>query len=534
MKALILISLLILSFNACIFSQNIITVRNKHSKELIHTLKEGEYLGRGESKIMIDKNAVGYEFIIENSTRRSTTYKNGKKLGEFPNYHFSSDESWISDIEINGQKKYYLNYKSGKKIGPYDYVNSISNYSDVKSLDYRYENEGKTYIYVNKENKTYGPYDKVDLQNFSNENINFRYLIGTEWFIYQNGKITGPYKDYRVPYLPDKNMPFYYTFKNEENEWKVFYKEVLDFSFNSSPEVTIFENGKIMLKGSEINGSGGEYYFIDGKKYPAKYKDKEIYSNSIGDILRVNVNRISSKEELEDSIFIENKYIRSYKTSYMYKRNCKKSLYFNVFFIDKTEVTKDNIYIYKKNEFVFVGKENDFNEGDFYLAGNDFIYLRKTDNTLIINGKESQHKNVFYLNYDNYPEEVIMGKKVGKYDVFYLNGKELSYEEIQKKKLYIEWYNIKGKPFTFETINEKTFVSPKNSTKKFGPVRENNKFVFSKNNEHYGECNDRTMEIFIDGKLFSPGFCLTYNANTNAFHWLSLDKDKLYLHTFNN
>ncbi|MES2589530.1 MAG: hypothetical protein V4622_11175 [Bacteroidota bacterium] len=537
MKTIAFISIIILSFTTQLFSQNVITVRNKHSKVLIHTMKENEFLARGESKIMVKTNGADYEFILQESNSRGfTTYRNGKNLGKFPDMHYSDDKTWLS-YEMKGDKKMYtLNYKSGKKVGPYDYISSIINSSNTDNLDYRYELDNKTYIYVNEQKKTFGPYDNVSIHEFSKNNINFSFSQNSQWFYYENGKITGPFKDIRVPYFSNKAQDFFYTYRNMNNEWKVFYKKELDLSFQSNPDVTILDNGKIMVKGTEFNSNDYQSYaFIDDKKYPYQSYKNEVYTNSFGDVLTVKIGQNLSYENQIDSIFSENKYIGSFRTSYMYRANCKNSDYFKVFFIEQSSNENKKVFIYKKNgEFVNVGTKNEINESEFYLAGDDYYYIRNSDKTLIKNGKETEHKDVFYLNYEKYPEEVIMGKTLGKYDVFYRNGKEMTYEEVKKLNLYIDWRNIKGKDYTYETINEKLYAVPKNSSKKFGPVKKYNPLVFSKNNEHYGECDERQMQVFIDGKLFSSGFSLTYNPNNNAFYWMSMDKNKLYLHTYFN
>lgn len=521
--------LLFLSFS---FSQNVVKVKGKHTKTLIHTLKVDEFITRGESKILIQNNGLGYEFIVQNQQRDFKLYKNGKFLGSFPWFHFSDDDYWKTSVENNGKKMYYLHFSKGTKYGPYDKIDVISSMKNGEwNIDgYEYKINEMYYFHSFYSKITYGPYSYLRIYNLTENEITFTYKIDNKVHISHNGKDFGPYSDAVIDYTYSgrDTKKFAFKYKNEKGDWKVYYKKEFPLTFRSQPNIRVFSNDNFAVSGNEINSEKGmEFVYVNGDTYKSKYNKYDVIYNSFGDVIQI----INNAEK--DTVYEGKNILGIFNTIDLYWGNLENTPYFRLLFKKEIEKGVFEYSAYKKNEFKVVGTSNDFEIRDFYIIDNDFIYLRKADSALIVNGKETGHKKVTNLDYRYYPD-VYMVKKNGIYDEFYKNGKIITYEEAKKGPIYPEWYNIKGKPYTFEFKNEKAYVIPKGSEKRFGPVEANNFFAFSKDNKHFAECNDRKMEVFIDGKIISPGFCLVHNPKTNEFHWLSLDKNKLFLHTYVN
>jgi hypothetical protein len=524
-----LIFLFILSLS---FSQNVVKVKGKHTKTLIHTLKEGEYISRGESKILIQSTGVGHEFIVENGKREYKLYKNGKLQGNFSSFYFSGDKFWKSVVEINGKKLYYMHFTDGGKHGPYDQIDAITSGSNgVYNVDgYQYSLNDMYYFHSFHTKKTYGPYSFLHVSSASKNELAFSYKQNEKVHIHHNGVDFGPYEDakFDYTYLAASTRKFAIKYKNKNGEWKVYFKKEIPITFRSEPNVRIFSNDNIAITGTELGTDRNvEYVYVNGQKFESKYYKYEVIYNSFGDVLHL------FKNNGKDTVFESKNPLGVHHTIDLYWGNIENTPYFRMLFKKDIGNGVFEYSAYKKNEFKVVGTSKDFEIRNFFIVGEDFMYIRSSDSTLVLNGKETEHSKVASLDCSYYPD-IYMIKKNGIYDDFYKNGKKITFEEAKMGPIYPEWYNVKGKAFNFEFKDDKAYVIPKGSEKRFGPVEASNFFAFSKGNKHYAECDDRKMELFIDGKLFSPGFSLKYNPQTNQFHWLSLDKNKLYLHTYIN
>lgn len=520
-------------------AQNIIKVRSQHSKELIHVLKDESFYGRGESKIFIQQVGVGYEFITaanNKNSNRYNLYKNGKRIGEFPYPHFSDAEYWETDSKVGEETLYTLNFKNGKKFGPYQWVSPCFS-RENKLIAIRYKDKGKVYFKNLQTNKLVGPYDQIYVQSTENYNITYECIEGSQHYLFHNEEKYGPFYEVSCPYSYQKSDPFYFTFQNDKEEWQVFYKKEIPTLFTGNPAVTIFDNEKILINGeTKIEGSTRKVFMLDDKSYEDYYNYKSIVCNSFGDVLVLEADRETKTES--SKIFRNDVLIGSYKTTRLYSSNNKKSTIYNLILIEKSidpDVLYESYSIVKNDKIIPIGTSNEIDVNDLHLIGEDVIYIRKSDSTLVINGKETIHKKVTHVDYSNYPEESFIVKKQGRFDVILRNEKEISAEELKKTRRYNpEWYNLKSNPYSTERVNDKTYVYAKGSNKRFGPITRGTSIVFSNDKKHYAESDDRRMEIFLDGKRISDGFNIAYDPKTNAFHWLSIDKNNMYLHTYQN
>lgn len=511
-------------------AQTVITVKGKHSKELIHTFKKGESLSRGESRLHIKTDGVGYEFCTVDENYRFYLYKNGKSLGEYSGYTFSDDAYTVKPIRKGDAVSYVFQLKSGEKYGPYESVSPVYDYSSnqINGISYRQNSQRYFKSFIN--GKTYGPYSDLSISKLTKEEMVYTYKDSKGWYIGHNEQHYGPYKNIQNPYNRRKNEKFYFHYLNDQDEWHTFFDQAdLPYAFiKDPPSLQIFDNGKIMLNGYPASGSGdSSYTYIDGKRY--FFSATELEHNSFGDIMSATPDPENRYYGLS-VIKVDGTEIGKYRRNYLTQNNCFNSPYFQTLL---TDTLKHEVYLYGKGQLHLLDREEEIDNYQVYLINEDIYYIRKSDKALIKNGKETGHKNVVSMDFSNYPE-VVMQKKEGEFDMFYRNDKALNYEEIRKIKYNTTWLNLKDSPMRFVEIDGKTYVMAKGSGKKFGPVKRYNDFAFSKGNTHMAECDSRKMEIFIDNKLFSPGFCLAFHPQQNAFHWLSIDNNKLYLHTYQN
>jgi hypothetical protein len=515
-----------------VYSQNVIKVRSKHTKVLVYTMKEGEYISRNESKILIKNTGADFEFVVENKKREYNLIKNGKSLGITDTYRFSDDEYWKTSTLSGETKMYYLHLKNGKKFGPFSSVYPVTTYKNQKSIidGYQYTKDDKYYFHSFHLNKTFGPYDNFSINNSEKGMLYFTYKFNNQDYVYINSKIFGPYSEARISlpyYSNDDRSRFCIKYKNASGDWKVFHEKELNYVFKYNPNIEFLENNLIKITGSLKSDTDLESVILKDKVYKYKYNKYEFASNSVGDGMQI----IKSSDN--DSVFIDNKLIGVFKTFTIYKSSVIESDFYNILLQKKTADNKTEYFLCKNKELVSIGKDLEIDGYKIKIFKNDYFYMRNSDSTLIKNGKETEFKGIKNFHFNEKNQQVMLIKN-GNFDDFYLDGKKLNYEQAKSAGLNPEWYNVKGKDFNYETVDDKTYIIPKGSTKKYGPVIRGNKFVFSHGNLHYGECDEYKMNIFIDGKLFSSGFALVNNPTTNEFHWLSTDKNKVYFHTLIN
>lgn len=523
--------ILVLGMNT--FAQNIIKVRSKHSKELIHTMNNEEFFGRGESKIFIQKTNVGYEFITRNSKNKFNLYKNGTKLGEYSYPRFSDALYHETQSKKDEETLYTLHMKSGEKFGPYQYVSPYFS-KENKLIALRYKENGKVFFKDFKINKTFGPFEEIYVQTLETFATAIEYRKDGKWHLMNNEVIYGPFNSVNYPYQRKASDPFYFTFQNESDEWQVYYKQTFDFKFTNSPSVTIFENDKIVINGDLKTEDGVKKVFlIDGKSYEDYYNYKSLAYNNFGDVLVLEANRESETDK--SNIYQNNTLLGSYQIAHLFSSNVQKSSIYDLILIEKStdpDIQSESYSVIKKDKITPIGTSDDIELNDLFLIGEDVIYIRKKDSVLVVNGAPTKHKKITYMDYANYPEEVFMLKKEGRFDVILKNEKVLTKEELKNTRFSPDWYMLKDKSYSYEFIDGKKYLYAKNSNKKIGPVSSQTNIEFSKDYKHYGESDERTMEVSIDGKLVSKGFNITYNPHANTFHWLSIEGKKMFLHSY--
>lgn len=207
--------------------------------------------------------------------------------------------------------------------------------------------------------------------------------------------------------------------------------------------------------------------------------------------------------------------------------------------------TKDNQYKpYKDSKFLGLFPEIHFSDDEYWNTSE--VVDGKTKYTLHLqNGKKfGLYEKVYPLiNYD-LPGRPIYGVEYQQNESRYVNLIEnnktvgpheyISVFNTASNDRIILWKNGDKYYFSKNDHVAGPFLKINSSGKEIGPVFRHSTFVFSKSNKVMAENNQGKREIYIDEKLFSPGFCLTYNEKDNSFLWLSQIENKIYLHTFKN
>ncbi|MCE3296267.1 MAG: hypothetical protein K0R65_1981 [Crocinitomicaceae bacterium] len=514
------------------FTQKVITVKGRHSKTLIHTFKKGEYLSRGEARIHIKASGAGYEFCTTDENYRYYLYKNGQNLGEYAGFYFTDDSHTVKLIRKGDERFYTLTLKSGEKFGPYESVGPVYDYSTYDITGIRYKQNGQYYLRNLTTGKTYGPHPDFSINILTKGEMTYTYKDDRGFMLVHNDKTYGPYANLSSEYYYGNGKPkhFYFHYKTENDEWRTHFEgSDLPRSFKDTPKIGVFENGKVMQSGVPAGSeSDTVYYFIDERRYAEIPYRQEIECNSFGEVLTAKME--SSSSDSPALIYDEGKELGKYKRLYLPPSNCHNSPYFQCLFANPES---GEVFIYGNQKFVRLGTEEEINNYEVHLLGQDYYFIRKTDQVLIKNGQETGNKNMKSMDASNYPEIILHETGAG-FDRFYRNGKKLSYNEVAQYKRNPQWYNLEDSPLRFVENDGKTYLIAKGSGKKYGPVKRYNEFRFSRGNAHLAECDNRQMQIFIDNKLFSPGFSLEFHEKENAFYWLSTDKNKLYLHTYQN
>lgn len=532
------LSSILLTLTTFGWSQNVIHVRGQHSKKQIYTLKEGEYISRGEAKIFVKaQNGPDYEFIIQSQSSdyccdfKYKLFQNSKLVSTSTYPHFSDDDSWYSTDTVKGVKMYKLHFKNGKTFGPYQSCYPVYDAAAKKNVGvwYRKDNRESVYFF---NGKTIGPFKGLNLLRTEGKMNDYTYESEQGKFLFTDGKTYGPYRDVRVRELASpSNKGLVYYFEQTENRWRVVIAgEEVPLVFYSSPNFHYDNDGKWVLEGTTVDGTKRSYYKQDQIEYC--YDDYcRTYSNMHGD--RINVSSIDGKSIYSNPVEVAQKgqKIGVFNVRTIYTNLPINSSFFGCILRKNAGNPNEEAYLLNQNELI--GPLDNLAGDKVTVVGDDYFYIRERDSALMINGKESGHKRVVFFDYNNYPKSFYLCKKVGLYDVFYKNDKKISNAQIRDAGFNPDWYNLAENDYILEFKNDKFYAIPKGSTKRFGPVMRYSTILFSRGNAHYAECDERRMEVFIDGKLVSKGFCLTYDAQNNCYYWMSLaDDKKMYLHTY--
>ncbi|MES2556116.1 MAG: FHA domain-containing protein [Bacteroidota bacterium] len=540
MKAVSWIMALTLAVGA--HAQKVITVRAQHSKVLINTLRANENIVRGETRLLIKTDGERYEYLTgEGQTYRH--YENDRLLQTLPYARFDRPKYYTWAKYENAK---YMTYgKIGQKeIGPYQQLHFLtSGINADQALHGYYYTENDRSTFIDRETgKTYGPYDAISWPKVSREHLLFSYRKGNGWWVVDRKGTYGPYDSVVPLYASTQPEGLAYTYK-QKGVWRVHCKAEITKTFTLKPSLQFAEDGSWEVCGVATQSDGKQHIFLqDGTVYDQHQEIQTIRFPGLPVLIAKGHARITYPEF--DCQF-------DYSESYTIQRGEE---VLGEFYIErlygKLIGKSDKIYplvLYKKNpegistsrkEFYLLHAEKGLTSpipGDarykLSVGGDTWAYLGGTERFLFLNGEQQSWSNVNMVDVSASPKNWYMAVKEGNYVNLYRNGKaDASAETADKFATYN--YPTRNKPFVVVTENDKSYAKTPHSSKLYGPVNPRSIIAFSKNNTHYAEGDERSAQILIDGKVIGKGYGLVYNEDKNAYHWVSQEGQKLYLHTY--
>jgi hypothetical protein len=171
-----------------------------------------------------DRVSVGPVFSKNESTVGWIFEKNGKRYLQINNKIYEIDEDVInlaiSDdgskyclVSVKNNKEYYYIQLNNKTYGPYDRLILSYNFPPVFSSDcskygWIFEKDNKSYVQIN--DNIYGPYDDVGIPVISSDGSRYawRFKKDNKKYIQINDNIYGPYDNAYEP-----------TFSNDSSKW---------------------------------------------------------------------------------------------------------------------------------------------------------------------------------------------------------------------------------------------------------------------------------------------------------------------------
>ena len=441
--------------------------------------------------------------------------------------------------------KYQYYGKIGQKeIGPYQQLSFLTSGINANQALHGYyyvENDRSTFV-DRETGKTYGPYDAISWPNINHEHLLFSYRKGNGWFVVDRKGTYGPY-DSVVPFFASTQPEgLAYTYK-QKGVWRVHCKAGIDKAFTRKPALQFAEDGSWEVCGIATQSDGKQRIFLqDGTVYDqhsgiqslrfpglpvltAKGQGSVTYPGFRGQFNYNELYILQRGDEVLGEFYVE----------YLYGKLIGKSdkIYPLVLYKKNPEGTAIN-----RKEFFLLHTEKGLTSpipGDarykLSIGGDTWAYVGGTERFLFLNGEQQSWSDVNMVDVSASPKNWYMAVKEGVYTNLYKNGKPDASAETENN---YATYNFatRNKPFVFVTENDKSYVKTPHSSKLYGPVNSRSIIAFSKNNAHYAEGDERAAQILIDGKVIGSGYGLVYNADKNAYHWVSQEGQKLYLHTY--
>jgi len=528
--------------------QQIIRVRSQHSKKLIRTLRNGEFLMRGESRIQVSIKGEEFEYLTTFDGKQHH-YKNDQLIGSgiyasrFWQVNISRfteriDGSYLTSAIVNNHK-----------IGPYEelVIDPFFNREKNELSGYYYKHEGSYYIKNAKTGKTIGPYEAVRVQTISSTGMYYTYQIGGKWFLHDFGKEYGPYLEVELRYSSTSPEGLTYSYKDLDG-WKIQSREAIPHTFVSKPELRFDEQKQWLVYGT-LKGDNGipQLFFQNGNHFEHTEKSQTLLCGNLP--VLVATKTLAGASSQNQSIGLGNRFnyydwyelrlanevIDTFQIERVYADNSYQASQFYPIILYKkangsTKGNRDEFYLYKNGQGL-VGPISSKNRNSLSVGGDSYAFIDSKDKTLYMNGIPTGDKEVSLIDLTEYPTNWWMAKKEGDYTVIYKNGKVDKSKRLQEKYPYMR-FDTRDKPYIIVQSDNKSYAKTPTSSKLFGPVSPRSIIAFSAGNSHYAEGDERAAQILIDGKVISTGYSLVYNRDKNTYHWISQEGQRLFFHTY--
>lgn len=229
-----------------------------------------------------------YAFSYLKSATERYAVINGSQYGPFPNMsdmfcNINSDGSYYYEYNDN-EGRYFINI-NGKS-----YLNediNIFSYNMINCFTFKEEGKFKLNLFGN----ITGPYDEILIMgaDINNKKAIYKYRIGKDWFLSENGKIAGPYKSIeslgRSYFYLNKLVYRYETGKgqylniagslygpyNYFKRFTIYSDGTFAFAFEENRRWYLNINGKLMSTGY---GLIDDVYFGENGDWAFSYREK--------------------------------------------------------------------------------------------------------------------------------------------------------------------------------------------------------------------------------------------------------------------
>lgn len=522
-------------------AQKVITVRPQHSKVLINTLRANESIVRGEARLLLRTNGEQYEYLTqENQTYRH--YENERLLQVLPYPRFDRPK-YYTWVQYEKPRNRYYGKIGQKEIGPYQqlyFFTSGTGTTEALHAYYYVENDRSTLI-DRQTGKTYGPYEAISRPNIGGEHLLFSCRKENSWYVVDRKGTYGPYDSVVPLYASSQPEGLTYTYK-EKGVWRIHSKHEIPGTFTRKPSLQFAGDGSWEVCGVATQSDGKQRIFLQNGTVYDHHQETQtlrfpglpiLTAKGHGNITYPDVRcqfeynetyTLQRGEEVLGEFYIEPLHGRLIGKSdkiyplALYKKNPEGQPLRKEFYLLHTE----------KGLTGPIPKDARYN---LSIGGDTWAYLSGTERTLFLNGEQQSWSNVHMVDVSASPKNWYMAVKEGVYITLYKNGKPDASAETEDKFAPYN-FSTRAKPFVIVSENDKSYAKTPHSTKLYGPVKSRSIIAFSKNNAHYAEGDERAAQILIDGKVIGSGYGLVYNADKNAYHWVSQEGQKLYLHTY--
>lgn len=534
--------LFLAAFTFPVAGQRVITVRSQHTRKLINTLKENENIMRGETRILVRTDGEEYEYLtmLDGKYR---LYKNDvlEKVLPYPMFEIPSFYSYME--RVDGNRMMYGKIGS-KQIGPYQELRFYSSAEGRSSVLYGYsfKSENSYFIEDRVAGKKYGPYDELKLLKLDREHLLFSCKKDGKWYVGDRKGMAGPYEKIEPVFASTQAEGLAYAYL-EKGVWRIHCRTEVPQAFSEQPSLRFAADGTWEICGTQEKSDGKQRILLqDGTtfehtsgwqtiRYPGlpvltaessdngqnpgfncRFEHKEVY-------------RIRRGDEVLGDFYVEPLYGALIGES--------DKIYPLVFYrkiAEKGWNSRQEFYLLHV-EKGFVGPIPASARYSVSIGGDGYAYIEGKERNLFMNGEKQERTDVETVDMSEYPKAWYMAAKEGYYTVIYKNGREDRSGTLEKKFPRYR-YMTRDLPFIIVRENDKSYAKTPNSSKLFGPVNPRSIIVFSAGNAHFAEGDERAATVLIDGKVIGSGYGIVYNSRKNAFHWVSQEGRKLYMHTY--
>ncbi|MFN6036921.1 MAG: hypothetical protein ACK452_00510, partial [Bacteroidota bacterium] len=539
---------------------------NKVSNKKLYTLKQDEKLFSEESFINISSLGEQYEFITV-LNNLYYIHVSGKDFGPFasPPKRISPMKYFCQTLNKtnNNYEFNYLDLTTGKSAGPYQSAEFWSYLKNSEPNGYYYQKNDLFYVKIFGQPADLGPYEQVNLLILAKGRSEFTYKKDGGFYVYNNGRSTGPYKDLQLTYS-DCSYPVY-TYKQSDNNFFISINYKTFGPYSTQPQFCYSKaknDSKFFIY--EANGNYKGYYILkDGSKIPGN----EPYDNtsivfSTGDKTWIRLekpNVMKAKSEGK-------------------KINCNSSAAWNITYSDGKTFGPANIgdeyssFAYLENEIAIAAinppmfdcdvntgtTKNISEKNSLYIIGKNGVEGPIDD----INGTAKQaesgkSKYGFVVDKELYFDK----KKTGIKDIFdfkftdpskndnwyaisrtsgndsltlYINGKKtrtINFKKGQFENIFIN--SESDYSYTYRVDNSVYFKSA-NSNSEFGPFENlslNNSAPLTLVSKKTIGFIANYTNVIINGVDAGEGTALICNQKTGTFSWLSTDGKTISMST---